>query len=191
MQQIIPLNHKFCCIALSGVPDLNISFPCYILPNLSLYSANPFELDNNWIEWLGSLEIEHLKKCNFIIISYEFSEKPKVLDYEHESLKQQTYLMLYSILLQTIFPYKKGSVLIGSRVNDKIEIRQFAKYDRIFCHYKAIPPKLDNEKIANSKRILTGLKTIYKNEKLFERIKAGFNAWIKAIKEQRGDFRLH
>ena len=111
MQQIIPINHKFCCIALSGVPDLNINFPCDILPNLSIYSANPFELDNHWIEWLGSLEIDHLKNCNFLILSSALSEKPKVLDHENESInishaqKTSSFFGMLKILIFIIVCY--------------------------------------------------------------------------------------
>jgi hypothetical protein len=191
MTQIIPLDHKFCCIALSDVPNININLPCNIHPNLSIHSDNPFELGEHWLEWLGSIELKHFKKSNFLIIASKLSDNPEVLDNEHEFLQQQVYWMLFSIFLQTILPHEKGTVLKGSRTENRIEIRQVAKLDRIYCHDKAVLAELNHEMIENSKMIFRGLKIVYSNDNSFERMRRGLDAWVKAIKEWRGDYRLH
>jgi hypothetical protein len=188
---MIPINNKLCCIAISGISISKNILPFDIFPTLKIHSLNPFSIDAHWKKWLGSLEIEHLKKSNFIITSFDSSKNPDILDAEYEPLKEQAYQLLYSIFLQDIFPYDKASVLSGARISEKPQIRQISKLDRIFNNNRAMPAKINSDILKHSKSILVGLKRVYRNENLFKRIKWGFYAWTKAIKEWRGDDRLH
>jgi hypothetical protein len=67
---IIPEGTTFCCLALKG-PRLRIKQEQNVLPGLTVSpSQEAFELEQHWVEWLGTIQANSFRESSLFITAF-------------------------------------------------------------------------------------------------------------------------
>src|SRR5262245_54110784 len=140
-EEIVPLNYKFACYALSGFTSC-VEQVTKLDSNFWVLNSNPFPLEDYWKEWLGKIKVDHLASCNFLIIAAKESKKPEILDNEHSDLSKQVNQFFNMLFLEGAPIYQRATVISGSHVSQGIEVRGTSEMRRPYKNYYAKPFKI-------------------------------------------------
>jgi hypothetical protein len=89
-----------------------------------LYDAI-FSIPTHWKEWLGSMRVEEIERCNLYLLTKRFSKDANVLDEENRDLRNRVYRFYVGLLLSSrAVPAYKPVMLSGARREGEIGIRQ-------------------------------------------------------------------
>jgi hypothetical protein len=188
----LPIGYKFACFALEG-PGLDVGHraPLHLGEGLWVVFGPPFELDEAWREWLGSIEADRLQRCNVTLLAVSPSQHPEVLDNENQALTQRALSLFYALFMVEIFRYEGGIALSGANVDGRVTVRQTS---RIQEHYPLAQFQFANLRRVHFRRmarIAGGIRAVHIPGTETNRFQRGFHAWIRAIQELYGDERLH
>jgi hypothetical protein len=188
----LPNGYKFGCFALEGIGlDSELREPLDLGNDLWVVFGPPFELNNAWREWLGSLEAARLSRCNVALLAISPSANPTVLDAENKTLTERALSLFYALFMVEIFHLESGIVLSGANVNGQVEVRQISRLESHYApsqYQMAALRKVDFKRTA---RIAEGIRATHIPGTEANRFQRGFHAWIRAIQERYGDERLH
>lgn len=191
MEDPIPRNNKFCCIALENVGCEPRDDHIQLQGGLSVHTVPPFKLDQNWEKWLGTIRSKHLSDSNFVIIAHAPSETPRVADEEHKDLEQVAMGYLYALLLENI-PYNDGGLIIGGSSPDgHVEARTVGDLPNLYRTSGVWPNHISNASIGSADKTASGIRFVFGQREKFGRLKRGFHAWTSAVQEPNFDSRLH
>src|SRR5690349_8155656 len=99
-------NDKFGLVAVHNVytelkeAETQLSDRTWILTKV------PFEIENTWQKWLGSLRTEKLSQSNLVLIRAIPSLTPKILDNEQMELGKHVTQLFYMLQLGGILEYE-------------------------------------------------------------------------------------
>ncbi len=94
----LPDGTKYACLAAS-VPFLHLPDAIHFDGLLSIHPGFNAEVPEHWHEWLGSLFADKLAQRNLVIRAAKMSQKPLILDEEHEYLATCTSRFFEALLL--------------------------------------------------------------------------------------------
>jgi hypothetical protein len=166
--------------------------PIDLSDGLSVHFRPPFELDDSWKEWLGTIAVENVRESTFAIIATAPSANPSVLDDEHELLNRMVHSLWYAILLHGV-PHHEGMLNFqGSNVDGQLTVRSQStpppQYRPRFARPVLITPSL----LASADTVAVGIRRIYAQTSLYARFKRGLmGAWLSGMCKRYGDARLH
>jgi hypothetical protein len=104
----LPVGHKFACVALANAGTARgINRPHDLTCNQWVLFEPPFDLDDAWREWLGSIQCERLTRSNLVLFVHAASQNPRILDAENQGLEQHVLSLLYALFLVEVF-YQEG-----------------------------------------------------------------------------------
>jgi hypothetical protein len=122
-------NEKFSFIAIDGCysdieSEVQLSDGTWVLPKM------PADVDEQWIRWVGEIHGRRLSKADLVILRCMESEKPGILDGEHNELFQQVLDIFTTMQLSSVVYYEDASALQGSfHRGGEFDIRQVAHLD--------------------------------------------------------------
>lgn len=189
---LISKNRKFAVICLSGFssrlqPDRIIK----ITENITIYSGSPFSLSNHWEKWIGSINAEKVKECNFSIIVQTESKNLEVLDSENEHCINEARNLYSSMIFTSPFMTDSPALVFsGSKIDENVDIRSFATLE----NYSAVPGTPDLS-FDEAKTVRTS--EVYKNLTNFllmgkhSRLLAGFKSYLNGFEAISAEDRLH
>jgi hypothetical protein len=150
----------------------------------------PSDIDNLWQEWLGSIRSKQIAESNLFIIAKCPSLKPKDLDHENNTLLREADSLFYGLLLQGIPEYVAAFKLTGARTEGKFNIRNFGRLDTYYRTEGSPIYRIGQTQCMTARQAADGLKLIH-DDKDFQRLKRGFRALVRGIKEYYPEDRLH
>lgn len=188
----LPENSKFACLALENC-SWNHDMPdeVQVSDNLWVLKASPFTIDAHWIEWLGTLNIDHFRKSDFLIVATAPSATLEILDGEHQALDQQVHALFYTLLMHGFPHYDGGMILQGSKYRDVTEVRSAGPLECYYRPHLVMPFQLNEEIVKNAATTANNLQNVFSPMGHYIRFKKGFDAWLKGGKEDRAHTRLH
>lgn len=187
----VPIGFKFACVALNNAGiDRNLQGEMRLGEDTWAVFGPPFQLDDHWREWMGSVQLEHLERASLTIIVAMPSNTPNILDGENRLLRERVLSLFYSLLLVEVFRQEGGLILTGASPDGKIAVRQVSMLE---SHYRppGVPPlQVDRGWLEETCQIASGMQAIHAT-KTHQRLKRGFRAWVRAVQEYDGEGRLH
>lgn len=188
----IPLNHKFACLAFHWLAAQPQEQPVLLTDGSSVYSRPPFDLDDTWTEWLGSIEVTKLRESNFVILATAASTNPAVMDDEHEALTKKVHSLWYAMLMHGVPDHEGVLSLQGSNVHGTVQVRSHSSPPPYYRPRYVRPALVTNDMLRSADTVTSGMQAIYQQRGSFARLKRGFTAaWLTGMQERYGDARLH
>jgi hypothetical protein len=96
----LPEGHKFGCVCLvnAGVDRTLRDGLLDLGNNISAIFGPPFEIEEYWREWLGSVKVGHLAQSSLTLLAHTQSNRPEVLDDENDALVRTAWSVFYGLL---------------------------------------------------------------------------------------------
>lgn len=184
-------NEKFACIALHNVSRDKSFDELDLGDGLWVTSKIPFDLDDTWRKWMGSLKSEAFAKSDFVIIAKKQSSKPEILDEEHQELGRRVYGLFLMLLMHGVPNYDEALDAKGSMIKGETNTREFGPVDVHYIPADVMPKRINRESIDSAANLEAKLRAIYAAKSKHMRFKRGFHAWRRGIMESHGDNMLH
>jgi hypothetical protein len=188
----IPEGHKFACVVLdnAGV-DRALRDDVCLGDGIWAVFGPPFELDNHWSDWLGSLQIERLRRGSLTIVATARSNALQVLDAENEALRERVIGLFYSILLVEVFHQDGGLIIGGANVDGNVSVRQVSFLEPHYRPAGVVPLRIDLRWLQDAYTIAVGMDAVHSPRGSHQRLRRGFHAWVRGIQEYNGEERVH
>ncbi len=130
MSSLIKADEKFALLAMRTVNHLP-SAPIELIPGLWASRDPLIPIGSQWREWLGSIRIEQIERCNLLLLVKSPSENPDILDQENLNLQNLIWKYYVGILLAARFVTDgKPLLATGARRDAEFQIRQTLDLDR-------------------------------------------------------------
>ena len=130
MLSLIEADEKFALIAMRTANNLP-GAPIELIPGLWASSAPLIPMGSHWREWLGSIRIEQIERCNLFLAVKSPSQNPHILDQENLDLENVIWKYYVGMLLAARFVTDgKPLLATGARRDLEFQIRQTFDLDR-------------------------------------------------------------
>jgi hypothetical protein len=185
---IIPEGSHFCCLALSG-PRLRVKQEYSVLPGLTVsHVQDAFELEPHWVEWLGTIQANSLRKSSLFITA--------VVDGLHtdtrglpvpEFLDKRVRLLHYALVLPGC-GCNDAVLMVGGDKHHGGSLRIGSVRHGLtpcFRPYYRKSRRIEASDLERAAAILTNLELIYDHVpgRLYRRLRKGFNVWTRGVQE--------
>jgi|HubBroStandDraft_6_1064221.scaffolds.fasta_scaffold101418_2 hypothetical protein len=189
MKTVIENNSYFACLALEDVyGKVAIPVPIKVGPGTWIFGRPPVGMDAIWSKWLGSLREESWTKSKVVILAKERSRHTSGEDIQSE-LRNRVFAVFYSILLQGAGYSERALLLEGEKWKKEISVQSVQDIDGHRRTEGQRPVQLNNHVLRKIPPIAVGLRFLYAQK--CGRLKRGFEAWEKALREQYAEDKLH
>jgi hypothetical protein len=189
MKTAIENNSYFACLALEDVyGKVSIPEPIKVGTGTWVSDSPPVELDAAWSKWLGSLREESWKKSKVVILAKERSRHTSGEDVQTE-LRNRVFAAFYSMLLQGAGYSESALLLEGEKWKKELSVQSVQDIDGHRRTEGQRPVQLNGHVLRRIPPIAVGLRFLYAQKR--GRLKRGFEAWEKALREQYAEDRLH
>jgi hypothetical protein len=186
----IPLNHKFGCVCLvNAAVDRELREPLDLGGGLWAVFGAPLELAPHWQNWLGSVKTENFARAGITFLAHRASDRPEIVDNENKSLEEIAFFEFLALSICEIFHYDDGMILSGANNNGHIDIRNVSDIDTHIRPNGVRPSRIISGTIRRASNVASGIRLIHSER--FQRLRSGFRAWHRGIREYYGQDRLH
>jgi len=184
-------NEKFGIVSVSDAFVENMTHDVALSDDTWVTSSLPFEVDDNWRTWLGSIQAEHIEKSNLFIIATAPSESPKVLDGENERLRDKAYKVYFGLLLTDYFhTYDAPIQLTGSKWGNGLDVRSIGKMDSSISVPGTPFNKVDQIRLKKSKQLADAIDSLPSKAR-FSRFKKVIRSFYSGITSNFVEDRIH
>lgn len=198
---LIPPHSKFSCIALRSAAVGNLGeMPTPLGNGLLSVSRIPFELQDFWKEWIGSLQSKELLGANLWLFAIAPSANPGVLDAESEALRSAAERVFYGLVLLGL-RFEHGYILSGGHHDDIVEVGQFTTLRNFHPNPERKPTLITGDLLRRGAIVTKAIEGIFRpvacpgdrspEPKRFRRLRRGFLALLRGYEEEWWDTRLH
>lgn len=127
---MIQAGEKYALVALRTNAQLPTA-PVEIVPGLWVSGSPIVPVGALWNEWLGSIRVEQIERCNIFLLVKKLSATIGILDDENIELQDRIWKYYVGLLLSARFVTDGKPILAtGAHRGHDIEIRQIADLDR-------------------------------------------------------------
>ncbi|HXX13944.1 MAG TPA: hypothetical protein VEJ47_03485 [Candidatus Eremiobacteraceae bacterium] len=158
---------------------------------MSVIFEPPFELNDAWRTWLGSIQTQQLSMTSLAVLSHQPSATVGIIDDENEALKRQCLSFIYALFIAEVFHYDGGLVLSGSNEDGAAKFRQASRLEPLIRPNGVSTVRIDEALIRRSAAIAAGMRSVHTPGQQQQRLHRGFHSWIRGVMEYYGDERLH
>ena len=130
MLSLIQADEKFALVAMRTANDLP-GAPIELIPGFWASGAPLVPIGSHWREWLGSIRIEQIERCNLFLAVKSPPQNPGVLDKENLDLQNLIWKYYVGMLLAARFVTDGRPLLAtGARRDAEFQIRRTFDLDR-------------------------------------------------------------
>lgn len=183
----VPSGDKFALVACDGHHDL--SGELTLASGVRLCTEPPIGIGENWTKWLGSLRAEQLDKASLVLFVSAASKAPGVVDDENHALQERVDRMYFGLRLLGMYPYDDALTLNGANDDGRLSVRSIGRHEDVWqqgTRSVSVNPDVANR----AETIAAGMQQVSSSSD-FGRVKRGFAAWQRGIRDDRLSFRLH
>ncbi len=186
----IPLNHKFGCVCLTNAGvERDLREPLDLGDGLWAIFGAPLDLAPHWKTWLGSLKAQNFERAGITLLAHRPSNQPGIADDENELLIRHAFTVFLGLLVCEVFYHEGGTVLSGANNGGDTDVRNLSDLETHFLPNSVRPRRIVETTIWRARTVASGIRSIHSNR--FDRLRRGFEAWRRGIREDFGQDRLH
>lgn len=130
MNLIVPGDKYALVVMPETIVDDNLPTQGQLTDDLWFSRQLPFELSTTWIEWIGKVKANKMKKASLFLISKGPSSRLDILDAENEHYRKRVGTLYWSLILSGfIYCYSSPFSIIGAvRANDPEIVRSVGEF---------------------------------------------------------------
>jgi len=184
---IIPEGTAFCCLALEG-PHLRIKQEQSVLPGLTVSpSQEAFELEQHWVEWLGTIQASSFRQSSLFITAFLDSHPHNGELPAHQFLDHRVRLFHHALVLLGC-GHNNEVLMVGGEKHRGGHLHIGPVRSGLtpcFLPYYRNGRTIDASDLERAAVILGNLELIYSHApgRLYRRLRKGFNVWIRGAQE--------
>jgi hypothetical protein len=187
----IPVSHKFSAIAFDDCMAVKLSSASVDLaPGLRAFKAAPFELPQQWKEWLGTLQAGHFAKSNLVLMVDRPSSTPTDLDQETRDRERELSAFVFALMMSGVPDYRETIWFSGANVDGEISVRGLRRLDVFYRTPGQLRPVLDDASMITTAKLGTKILDLFRSQD-YRRVRVGFNKLIEGLKSPQPRDRLH
>ena len=187
----LPDSHKFACLVTHVWPTEGLDSSIDSGNGLQFHAAMPFRLNKSWRESLGTIGLGMLEDVNFCLTISRLSTSPRTLDGENKELFRRVQLAFECMLLSGIPETRAVSVMAGAWLHGHADVRSYGTGQRYYHSLYSQRAPATKESVQTGGVAFRTIESIYADEPSFTRLKNGFFALTKVMKEEDAPFRFH
>ena len=190
----LPASHKFGCLCLvyAGVDrTLAGAEPLALGNGLWAIFGPPFQIDDHWRHWLGSVKTESLTHTSLALLAHRHSDQANILDNENDSLVKAAASIFYGLPMSEVFHHDKGLFLSGANHSGVIGIRQVSDLEQHIRPNRVNVRSISRITLQKAATIASAIAAIHSGPGQYERLRRGFRAWLRGVQQYSGEDRLH
>jgi hypothetical protein len=182
---------KFSCLVTHVWPVEDLDSALDLSGGLLFYPGMPFQLDEFWRKSLGTIGLAMLEGVNFCLILSKQSANPGTLDGENEELFRRVQWAFECVMLSGIPETRAVSVMAGAWVNGHADLRSHGTGQSYFHTPYSRRAPVTKEAVHSGGCAFRAIESIYADESGFTRLKDGYFALTRVMREDEPSFRLH
>jgi hypothetical protein len=184
-------NEKFGIVVVSDAFVENLPKEVELSEDTWVTCSIPFEVDDNWRDWIGSIQSKRIEKSNLFIISKAPSNTPKVLDGENQRLQDKAYKVYFGLLLTDYFhTYDRPIQLTGSKWDIGIDVRSIGVMDSPYSVPGTPINRIDQMRLERSKQLADAIDSLPSKGR-FSRFKKVIRSFYSGITSNLVEDRIH
>jgi hypothetical protein len=187
------MKEKFAIVAFNESSS-KISEEICLSNELKVYSKIPFNVDDHWKKWLGTIKVSAIENSNLVIYSSVPTTNPDILDHEHKYVQPRVFDFYYSLALYGVPGYSEANMITGTINEENVSVREFSHLDYFYVVYNGKPKIINKMDIYRIFQIYKSLSLIYSDSNIkqnkYFRLRHGLNAYFKAITERENYYRI-
>jgi hypothetical protein len=150
-------NEKYGLIALHAGSSVQLK-PTEIAPGLWAASEPFVMLTPLWREWLGTIRVQQIERCNVFFLVKIRSATPDILDQENLDLENQAWRAYLGLLLSKLFATAEEPLVIsGARQGPEVGIRQLVNLPQPIHDALDMLHQLDASHVARAGQLAAAL----------------------------------
>jgi len=155
--------------------------------DLEAHPGPPFPLDDVWRGWLGTLQSRRYEKSNLAFLAWTTPGDGR----DENDCERRAYSLVYSLLLQGRFVFGDGLILKGPVQEDGPHITAVSWPPAFKSFVEVRPMAVGASHLRKGSAIADGLMNVYEPGAGYARVRRGFAAWLRSVREDFLDVRLH
>ena len=184
-------NEKFGIVALSIGFTENMAHEIALSDDTWVTSSLPFEVDDNWRTWIGTIQADQIEKSNLFIVTKALAESPKILDSENERLRDKAYKIYFGLLLTDYFStYDHPIQLTGSKYDKGLDVRSIGKMESPISVPGTPFNKVNQIRLKKSKQLADAIESLPPKGR-FSRYKKVIRSFYSGITSKFVEDRIH
>jgi hypothetical protein len=188
----IPAGHKFACYAIERVAlDAMLREPVSLGDGVTVSFQSPFQLESHWKQWLGTTVAGRLEQSNVFLIATAPSQALAIVDGENQALMTKVSTLFYALFMVEIFYHERAIAFNGANLGDRIEVRSTSLVHDYYWPSRFHSVHLERRHFEQAGRIAEGIRLVHALGSGLQRVKRGFQSWLRAMRESDGAERLH
>jgi hypothetical protein len=179
----IPDRHKFAALSLCGT-GATFEMPEVLAVSSGLIAtrALPFTVTPWWLEQLGKLAAEELKRADLYLLAVAPSKSLSVLDGENQSLEEQCRNFFYGLLIAVPLSTEQAPQLTtGSMESGKATFRQIGRFERPSYIYGTPAPDISSQDMEHAAFYGKEIQSIAGRQGLYGRAVWALNCFMTAV----------
>ncbi len=152
---IIRPDEKYAMVVLPNtILDENLPVLEQLADDLWFCTELPFEFPERWVEWIGTVKAEKLKRGSLFLIAKGPSKKPEIMDEENELYKRRAGSLYWALILSGfIFCYDQPFSIMGAVRNEEPGmVRSVGEFAQPHVLSWMDPEKIDLERLSRATR---------------------------------------
>ena len=129
----MPEVRKFALVAIPGLATASdVHTVMEVEDGLRFVSELPYPLDGSWVEWLGTLLADRVRKASLFTVAEGPTTSPAILDGEHQALGRTAHDLYWCLHLAGLYSAGETPVRVSGSVHEdgRIEVRTDRKFKR-------------------------------------------------------------
>lgn len=183
-------GEKFAVIAVEAVHSL-VTAPLQLGDGTWALTAVPVELSTQWQEWIGSIDLGHLRRSNLVFVRTVASVNPGTLDAEQTALREHQNDLFVLLQLSGGLEYARAIWLTASVLDTGSLVHQVGtlkEFYRTPGSRRVAVTRVRLEEAARSTAALHGMRAATGE---FDRVVRGVQALTDGLTRRHGCDRLH
>jgi hypothetical protein len=177
---------KFACLCIHASPVAVPEGPVNIGHGYSVSGRAPGIDPSDWLEALGSFQIEEVTNSSLWIWIERASERADVLDAENQELLRRLKCFWWAFLLHEPPRIFSAWALSGRSNGGQSELRHVAKYDRVYNH-QSVRTEVTLDTLTQAAETAEHYEQLVVGSGLRGRIRLGFAAFASGMQQRRVD----
>ena len=185
----IPLRSQFAAITIDPLSisrdlpgSVDLGEGRYIVINPSL------QIEEFWQRQLGEIKTKKIAENSVLLLTVVAS------DYSDGSIDKELIRSvrstLYSLFLQGVYFSDGGTVLCGSNSTGRMNIRSVQDLNPFVWPRETVTALLDGTVVDGTRKIASGLESIYLAEQSYRRLKRGFHSYLDGMTGKHEETRM-
>ena len=157
--------------------------PVHLGEGLSFHPRLPWGIGEIWERWLGTLRTKQVTEANLVVIAEACSDRPEVLDEEYRTVEKRVVRLYYALMLLGVPGYSRINLLKGSVIGGAPDVREVGRIPDYYVTEGVQKLVVEPSHATEAGRLGRALRDVYAGGEDYMRLRRGFNAFLRGLRQ--------